>query len=178
MKAIFILFILTAIIVSCDNAEKKVDIIKLDSNDDTLEVIKHYPTGDVKEIVYYHDNMPVDNIGFYLDGDTIKKPYAVYSKLDNNLFVFIPYNKWIHSYDLIFGVDSAFAVEQTRMDKFHELLDGFHEKMRNLNSSVNVKLDTAVINLGISKGVLKCKIDTVGEVYKYWGFDLNSKDFE
>ena len=177
MKTKLIILTLTAIIASCATFDKKVDNIKLDSNGDTLEIVKYYHTDSIKEIIYYQNNRPVSNIGFYLDGDTIKKPYVVYSKLDNNMFVFIPYNKRISSYDVIFGVDSAFAADGKCTDKYHKLISGFHKKMRDLNKSTNITLDTAIINLGISKGVLKCKMDTAGQVYKYWGFDLYNKNY-
>ena len=177
MKTKLIILTLTAIIASCATVDKKVDNIKLDSNGDTLEIIKYYATDSIKEIIYYKNNRPVSNIGFYLDGDTIKKPYVVYSKLDNNMFVFIPYSKRISSYDLIFGVDSAFAADEKRMDKYHILIDSFHEKMRDLTKSTTITLDSAMVNFGVSKGVLKCKMDTAGQVYKYWGFDLYNKNY-
>ena len=61
-------------------------------------------------------------------------------------------------------------------DKYHKLINGFHKKMRDLNKSTNITLDTAIINFGISKGVLSCKMDSAGQVYKYWAFDLNKKN--
>jgi hypothetical protein len=175
MKTKLIILTLTAMIASCDTVDKKVDNIKLDSNGDTLEIVKHYPTDTIKEIVYYQKNRPVCNVGFYLEGDTITKPYAVFSKQDNNMFIFIPYNLKIESYDLIFGLDSG--VVDAQIDRFHKLTDSLHQSLRHLTKSIDIKLDTAVINFGVSKGVLKCKMDTAGKVYKYWGFDLNNKNY-
>ena len=176
MKTKLIILTLAIIVASCASDDKKVDNIKLDPNGDTLEIVKYYPTDSIKEIIYYQNNRPAINIGFYLDGDTIKRPHVVYSKLDNSMFVFIPYNKRIYSYNIFFVADSAFTADKKRMDKYHKLIDGFREKMRDLKRSTNIILDTAIINFGVSKGVLQCKMDTAGQVYKYWVFDLYNKN--
>ena len=166
---IFIIF------ASCSSNDKNTIRIKLDSNGDTLKIIKYYSTDSIKEIVYYQKNRPVSNVGFNINGDTIKKPYTLFNKKDYNMFVFIPYNLNINSYDLFFGVDSG--VVDDKLDRFHKLTDSLHNSLRHLTKSVDVKLDTALINFGVSKGVLKCKMDSAGKVYKYWGFDLNNKNY-
>lgn len=176
IKRQFFCLTVSIVLAACSSSDKKTASgIKLDSNGDTLEIVKYYPTYSIKEIIYYKKNRPVSNIGFYLDGDTIMKPYAVLNKQDYNMFVFIPYNLNITSYDIIFGVDSGVVDEQ--LDKFYKLTDSLHNSLRHLTKSTDVKLDTALINFGVSKGVLKCKMDTAGKVYKYWGFDLNNKNY-
>ena len=170
------IIILTVIylLTSCNRGDNYADKVKFNSNGDTLEVKKFYPSDSIKEIIFYQDNKPVNNIGFYPDGDTIKVPYVVYTKQDSNMFIFIPSKLNICSYDMMFGIDSALAVNQTQLDKFNKLTDSLHAASRELTSSIDIKLNQEILKFGVSKGILRCKMDTGCKVFKFYPFDLNN----
>lgn len=163
---------------SCTRFDKQVDTINLNSNGDTLEVIRKYHSGNTKEIIYYLKNKPARNIGFYLNNDTLKLPNVIFTKQDNLMFVFIPSELNICSYDLIFATDSAIEADEIRYNTFHKLADTLHTTLRNLKTSITIKLDNDITNFGLSKGILKCRMDSGCNVFKYYPFDINKKLYD
>ncbi len=128
------------LLASCSKVDKQALKVTLNSNGDTLAVVKSYPSDSIKEITYYTGNRPTSNIGFYKDGDTIKFPNVVFTKEDNNMFIFIPRALNICSWELFFGLDSAFVAntDQPTINKFHKLVDSLINTSNNLKTSIDL----------------------------------------
>lgn len=103
----------------------------------------------------------------------------MFTKEDNNMFIFIPKSLNICSWELLFGLDSAFVADtdQSTINKFHKLVDSLVNTSNNLQTSIDLILDTAIIKFGVAKGVLKCQMDSGCKVFKYYPFDLNKKNY-
>ena len=137
--------------------------------------MKCYSSDRIKEIIFYRDNKPVSNIGFNPDGDTIKVPYAFYNKQDNNVFIFIPIKLNICNYEILFPLDSATSTDQNKIDEFNRLTDSIINAVANSKKSMDIEFNPAIIKYGITIGVLKCKMDSGCNTFKYYPFDLTRK---